>query len=218
MKNISRAKIIVGVAVLLTLALAAGGWFYTSAWAQGPWQGGVAHDNQAVLDVLKSTQNELLQQRQAGKSWLDIATAKGVSQDALVGALMQEVNEHHAWMGQQVPQFNGTQMTEWMRAQFAKDLSVSAFGTMTDRHVFGGGGMMGNFNGTSGNMPFGMMRGWGMMGNWNTDGNNNWNAMPHGWMMGNWNNNNGNGTFGGMHGGMMRGWNTAPNPTPAPAQ
>ncbi|MBI4670903.1 MAG: cupredoxin domain-containing protein [Chloroflexi bacterium] len=226
MKTQTKLLIVVGITAALVLALVAGGWFINTAFAQGPWQGGnwgAMHNNQAVLDLLKTNANDLLQQRQQGKSWLDIASAKGVSEQALTDALLQPVTQMHAWMAQNYPQANAAQMTEWMRQQIAQDIRVAQYGTMTDMHVFAGsmmnaphnGARMGNWNG---NGYGGMMGGWngnGMMGNWN--GANGFGGMMNGGMMGNWNGTNG---FGGMMGGgMMGGWNNAPsvNATPVPS-
>lgn len=207
MKTLLKARTILGVTLLLALALLVSGLSFTNAFAQGPTQGGnppiVVQNNQAVLDLLKSSENDLYQLRLSGKSWLDIATSKGATDAALLDALLKPVNDRHAWMLQVFPQFNATQMTEWMRAQFSSDIRVSQFGTMTDRHVFGGVGMMGNWNY---NGFGGMMRGGGMMGNWN---NNGFGGMMRGGGMGNWNYNG--------YGGMMRGWNGVPNAAPGPA-
>lgn len=228
----------IGIALVLVAALAISGWFLNTAFAQGPWQGGnwgAMHNNQAVLTLLKTNDStslgDLLKERQAGKSWLDIATAKGVSEQALTDALLQPMTQMQSWMTQQYPQLNATQMTEWMRQQIAQDLRVAQYGTMTDMHVFGhgmmggmmnGNGMMGGSNGfggmMNGNNGFGGMMGGGMMGGNNGFGGMmNGNGMMGNGMMGNWNGNNG---FGGMmSGGMMGGWNTAPNvnATPVPS-
>jgi hypothetical protein len=99
-------------------------------------------------------------------------------------------------MSQTYPQFNAAQMTEYMRTQFTNDIRVPQFGTITDRHVFGGVGMMGNWNYNG----FGGMRG-GMMG-YRTNGYG-----------------NGYGFGGGMRGGgMMGGWNNWSNVTSVPAK
>src|SRR5581483_4345856 len=168
-------------------------WFITTAFAQGPWQGGfmgIGYNNQVVLTLLKTNESDLLKERQASTSWLDIATAKGVSEQALTDALLQPMMQMQTWMTQNYPQFNATQMTEWMRQQIAQDIRVSQYGTMTDMDTFGGSmmsEMMGN--GNSNNGFGGMMNGNGMMG---------------GGMMG---------------GGMMGGWNNTPNvnATPVPS-
>ena len=215
MKTQTKLFTVLGITAALVLALAAGGWFINTAFAQGPWQGGnwgAMHNNQAVFDLLKTTQTDLLKERQAGTSLLDIATAKGVSEQALLDALLQPMTQMQAWMAQMHPQSNTAQMTEWMRQQFAQDLRVTQYGTMTDMHLLGGVangyGMMGNWNGGNdfgGMMNGNGMMGGGMMGGWN--GNN-----GYGGMMGGWNGNNG-------YGGMMGGWNNAPNinATPVPA-
>ncbi len=206
----------IGIALVLVATLAIGGWFLNSAFAQGPWQGGnwsVMHNNQAVLDLLKTNESDLLKERQAGKSWLDIATTKGVSEQALTDALLQPMTQMQSWMTQNSPQANDSQMTEWMRQQIAQDLRVTQYGTMTDMHVFGGsmmngmmggsngfGGMMGNGNG---NYGFG-----GMMGGMMNGGMMNGNGMMSGGMMN-----------GGMMGGMMNGSFNTPNvnATPVPS-
>lgn len=182
---------VVGIAALLIVALVIGGWFLNTAFAQGPWQGGfmgMGHNNQAVLTLLKTNESDLLQERQAGKSWLDIATGKGVTEQALSDALLQPMTQMSSWMTQQYPQFNAAQMTEWMRQHFALDLRVAQYGTMTDMHVLGGGMMSGNMMG-------------GMMGNWH--GNNGFGGMMGGMMNG------------GMMGGFFSAPNV--NATPVPS-
>lgn len=213
----------IGIALVLALVLFAGGWLVNSASAQSPSQNGTSenyHSNQAVLDLLKTNESDLLKERQEGKSWLEIATAKGVSEQALTDALLQPMTQMQSWMSQDYPQSNATQMTEWMRQQIAQDLRVGQYGTMTDMHVFGGwmmngmmgGGMMGNRNGNSFG---GMMNGNGMMGDGN--GNNGFGGMMNG--NGMMRNGNGNGFGGMMSGGMMSGWNNTPsvNATPVPS-
>lgn len=221
MKTRTKLLITIGISAVVLLGLIAGGWLINTASAQGPWQGGNwggMHNNQAILALLKSDESELQQQRQQGKSWLDIATAKAVSEQELSGALLQPMTQMQGWMTQNYPQSNAAQMTEWMRQQIAQDIRVSQFGTMTDMHVFGGT-MMGNWNGKGFG---GMMNGLGMMGNWN--GSNGFGGMMSGsGMMGNWNGNNGSGGmmngYGMMGRGMMGGWNNTPNVnvTPVPS-
>ncbi len=198
----------IGIAIILVVTLTIGGWFLNTALAQGPWQGGnwsTMHNNQAVLDLLKTSESDLLQERQAGMSWLDIATAKGVSEQALTDALLQPMAQMQNWMTQNYPRANTAQMTEWMREQFTQDIRVVQYGTMTDMHIFGGSmmnGMMGGMmnsngmmgNGNSSNGFGGMMNGNGMMGNGN--GNNGFRGMMSGGM---------------MNGGMMSGLNNTPN-------
>ncbi len=165
----------IGIAVVLVLALVAGGWFVTNAYAQAPTPNsnvpnGGCHNNQAVFDLLKTNAQDLLKERQAGKSLLDIAKAKDVSEQQLTDALLQSVTTMHAWMGQNYPQSNAQQMTEsmtrYMRDQTTKDIRQTQYGTMTDFRLFGGSsaGMMGGANG--------MMNGYGdMMGGWNGSNN-----------------------------------------------
>ena len=217
MKTRTQWLVIGGFLVALTVAFLAGGIFVNSVFAQGPWQGGFggmhgamqnAHNNQALFDLLKSDAATLQKERQAGKSWLDIAIAKGVTEQQLLDALTQSMNEMHAQMQQQFPQNNTAQMQDWMSQEFAQDIKTAQYGTMTDMHVFG---MTGNYG-----MMGGMMNGW--------DGNNSNNNYPgmmggmmHGGMMHGWNGSNGYGGM--MNGGMMHGWNNAPavNATPVPS-
>ncbi len=174
-----------GIATILALALAVGGWFVYSAYAQTPTpqttNGFVGcHNAQAVLDLLKTDAATLKAQREAGKSLLEIATAKGVSEQALTDALMQPIDQMHSWMGQNVQGFNDEQMDKAMEAQIATDIREPKYGTMTDYRLFSTpGSMMGGYNGT---YPGGMMNGWkgqngtrpggmmngrgGMMGGW----------------------------------------------------
>jgi len=169
----------IGIAALLIATLAIGGWFLNTAFAQGPWQGGfmgMMRSNQAALTLLKTNESDLLKERQSGKSWLEIATAKGVNEQALTDALLQPMTQMHAWMSQNYPEANTDQMTDWMREQFAQDLRVTQYGTLTDMHMFGGGmmngGMMngGMMNGgmMNGGMMNGMMGGGMMNGSFNT--------------------------------------------------
>lgn len=199
---------VIGVTTLLVLALVVTGWFITTAFAQGPWQGGnwgAMHNNQAVPTLLKTNESDLLKERQAGKSWLDIATAKGVSEQALTDALLQPMTQMHAWMSQNYPESNIERMTDWMREQFAQAIRVTEYGTMIDMQLFGGSMING-----------GMMDGSGMMGNGN--GSNGFGGMMSGGMMGGMM--NGNGMMGGgMMSGMMNGWDntTNVNATPVPS-
>lgn len=201
--NIKKILAIVGLAAVLALALIAGGWFVNNAYAQAPTQNsqtgpGACHNSQAVLDLLKISSSDLKAQRQAGKSLLDIATAQGVSEEKLIGTLINPIVQMHAWMAQNYRLSNADQMTQYMRDWITKDIRENRYGTMTDLRLFGGyggmmgGGMMGNFNGTN---EFG-----GMMGGWNR-------GNGFGGMMGSGNGN----TFGGMmgsngSGGMMGNW------------
>jgi hypothetical protein len=172
-KMSKRILIGVGIALVLTVTLGVGGLFVTSALAQGPtttpngFPGhGAMHNNTAVLDLLKLNVQDLLKERQAGKSLLDIAKAKGIDEAKLTDALLQPIAAMHTWMERNDPQSNANQMTQYMRDWIAKDIRETQFGTMTDFRLglgvnggmLGGNGMMGNFNGTNG---FG-----GMMGGW----------------------------------------------------
>ncbi len=159
----------IGIAALVALTLAVGGWFAYTAYAQTPTPNtngvyGNCHNNQAVFDLLKTNAQDLLAQRQAGKNLLDIATAKGVSEQQLTDALLQPITAMHNWMGQNYPQSNAQQMTQYMRDLTAKDIRQTQYGTMTDFRLFGGtgAGMMGG-NGYGGMMN-GVNRGGGMMG------------------------------------------------------
>lgn len=191
------------VAIPLVIGAVIFGWTVNSVFAQGPWQGSsyrTMHSNQALWQLLQSDPDFVLQQRQAGTSWLDLATAKGVSEQALLDVLAQPMNEMHTWMQQQYPQTDTSNMTDAMRQQFARDIRVAAYGTMTDMHVFG---MNGNYGMMGGMMQGGMMNapqnGAGMMGG----------GMMGGMMHGN------NGYGGMMNGGMMQGGMMHGNNAPA---
>ncbi len=196
MKSIGAMKrfaIIAGIAGVLALGLligVVGVGLVSTVFAQGPTpnQSGfpgyaACHNGTAVLDLLKMSAQDLLKERQAGKSLLDIAKAKGVDEAKLTGALMQPISAMHTWMGQTYGnQSYIDQMTKQMQDWIAKDIRESKFGTMTDfRLGLGGngtgygmmgrfngpggyGGMMGGFNGSNG--FGGMMGGGGMMGRW----------------------------------------------------
>ncbi len=171
--NRKKLFVVIGIAAVLVLALVAGGWFVTNVYAQGPTLNpnsnlpyGGCHNNQAVFDLLKTNAQDLLKERQAGQSLLDIATAKGVSEQQLTDALLQSVTTMHDWMAQNYPQSNAQQMTQYMREQTTKDIRQTQYGTMTDFRLFGGSGsgMMGGAKG--------MMNGnGGMMGGWNGSNN-----------------------------------------------
>jgi len=52
------------------------------------------HSSQALLDLLKLTQDELRTQQQAGKTLAEIAAAQGVERQALIDLLVQQHNAH----------------------------------------------------------------------------------------------------------------------------
>ncbi len=196
-------KVLIGAglafALVLVALLAGAGLFVSQAFAQGPtpvpggFPGyGACHNNTAVLDLLKLSQADLLKERQAGKSLLDIAKSKEVDEAKLVDALIQPMLGMHAWMAQTYGNNQYTdQMTQWMRDWITKDIRETKFGTMTDFRLGLGGngpgwGMMGGYNGTWG--P-------GMMGGYNGT----WGPG----MMGGY---TGTPSPGWRGGGMMRGW------------
>lgn len=168
------------IATFLSLALVAGGWFAYTAYAQSTNrtqidQGIGCHDNQAVLDLFKITESDLIAERQGGKSLLDIATAKGVNEQQLTDALLRTITVMHGWMSQSLipeaqrrgnlPQANTEQMIQYMRDWIAKDIRETKYGTMTDLRLFGGNGagMMGGGTGYGGMMS-GVNGYGGMMG------------------------------------------------------
>src|SRR5512146_2544747 len=81
------SKLLIGVGIGVGLALAlvvgvVGFWFSSTAFAQGPTPGtngfpgyAACHNDTAVLQLLGTSEQDLLAQRQAGKSLLDIAKA-----------------------------------------------------------------------------------------------------------------------------------------------
>lgn len=180
-----KAKLLIGVAVAGVLALAlvvgaAGFWFVSGAFAQGATSApdgaqDSCHDNQSVFQLLKLGEQQLLAQRQAGKSLLDIAQAQGVDEARLTNALVQPINGMHSGA-----QANTDPMTQPMKDQFVKDLRESKFGTMTDYHLgLGGDGVQNMMSGTGGQ---------DMMGGANASGVNGTGMMEnvdHDSMMGN---------------------------------
>lgn len=195
MRTLVIAAGIAGLLVLGVVAGALGFGIVSTAFAQGPTPGqngfpgyAACHNSTAVLDLLKVSAADLLKERQAGKSLLEIAKTKEVDEAKLTDALLQPVSAMHAWMGQTYGNKTyADQMTQLMRDQIAKDIRESKIGTMTDMRLglFGttgqgsaGYGMMGG--------GYGMMGGWngqtglGMMGRWSNGTNSN------GGMMGNW--------------------------------
>jgi hypothetical protein len=177
---------IAGVLALTLVVSVVGFWLASSAFAQGSPSApssvhGSCHDNQSVFQLLGLSEPELLAQRQAGKSLLEIATAQGVDEDKLTNALIQPMNGMH-----DDSQANVDQMTEQMRDQFAQDLRESKFGTMTDFHLGlggdGDGSMTPALHQTQCGASVGSTDGRGMMDGANTNG------MMGGSnsMMGNW--------------------------------
>ncbi len=173
---------LVGLLALAVLGGIAGFGFVSTAFAQGPTPNssggpgyGACHDNTAVLQLLGLTQPELLAQRQAGKSLLDIAKAKGVDEIKLLAALLQPVSAMHAWMGQTSGNQTAIdQMTQAMRDQTTKDIREPKLGTITDFRLGLGGtgyGMMGGANGNGMMEQSNPPNGWGgMMGGTNRNG------------------------------------------------
>ncbi len=202
MKTKIKIFAVIGISAVLVLTLVVGGWFVTNVYAQGPTPNpnsnvpnGGCHNNQAVFDLLKNNAQDLLKERQAGKSLLDIATAKGVSEQQLTDALLQSVTTMHNWMGQNYPQSNVEQMTQYMREQTTKDIRQAQYGTMTDFRLFGGSGA-GMMNGANG-----MMGGQGgMISGWNGSNNG-----SRGGMMGGGNGSRRGMMVGNSRGGMMGG-------------
>ena len=172
MNTKTKIALATGIAAMLALALVAGGWFAYTAYAQSTNRtpdglNGGCLNNQAVLALLKISESDLKSQRQAGKSLLDIASAKGVNEQQLTDELLQPITAMHGWMAQDYPQSNAEQMTQYMRDWTAKDIRQTQYGTMTDFRLFGGpsAGMMGGVNGYGGMMGGGNGYGGMMNGN-----------------------------------------------------
>ena len=204
-------KLLIGIGIAGALAFALvvsvlGFGVVSTALAQGPTpnQNGfpgyaACHNNTAVLQLIGLNQQELLAQRQAGKSLLDIAKSKEVDEAKLTDALLQPISAMHAWMGQTYGnQSYVDQMTQTMRDWVAKDIRETKLGTMTDvRLGLSGGagyGMTPALHQTqcgasvNGEYGYGMM---GQFGGWGRPG----------MMGGQFNAPNG---FGGMMGGWRR--------------
>lgn len=195
MKKLLIGAGIAGLLALTLLVSVIGLGVVSTAFAQGPTpnQNGfpgyaACHNSTAVLQLLGLNPQELLAQRQAGKSLLDIAQAKGVDEAKLTDALLLPVAAMHTWVGQTYGnQSYVDQMTQAMRDWIAQDIRETKLGTMTDFRL-----------GLSGNGPgYGMMSGaygYGMMGRYGGQ-------TGPGMMGGQVNTPNG---FGGMMGGWRR--------------
>ncbi|MCL5961728.1 MAG: hypothetical protein M1358_20845 [Chloroflexi bacterium] len=158
-------------------------WQYCTG---GPTNGGAGmsmggYDLLKIADLLKTTPQDITTQRQAGKSLVQIATAKGVSEDELINAIVDPVKERlnlqvkYNYLTQQqadaylsqfrdrvktaindtTPLLNGE--NGWSGMMGGGMMGNGAFGGMMGGGVTGGGGMMGNG-------AFGGMMGSGMMG------------------------------------------------------
>lgn len=134
---------------------------------------------QVVADLLGMTPQEIQAELQQGKSLVEIAAAKGVTEDQLVAAIFEPMK---TFMQGQVTAGN------WTQAQMDAHLSQAEQHIRLLVNASGNGyggygcGIMGGLNGTSGNRA-GFFRG-GMMGGW---GNNTVNRGAFGrGMMGGW--------------------------------
>ncbi|MBI2832164.1 MAG: hypothetical protein HYX79_07910 [Chloroflexi bacterium] len=199
---------LVAAAVAITGILAA--FFTIPAFAADPPQtnsdGGQyyycpGHDgviSEAVSTLLKLTPEQILAQLKEGKSLLEIATAQGVSEDALVKAI---IADRATFMQQRVKDGVMTQeqvdaMLKYMEQAIREAIKSKGTGTTGSF----GGGMMGGYGG--------MMGGWNGQSNPGTSYNGFGGGMMGGYggMMGGWNGQSNPGTsFNGFGGGMMGG-------------
>lgn len=154
MTSKTKLLVVAGIVSFVALALAIGGlsfWFVSNASAQAATTTGASgscHDNGGVLQLLKLNKQELVSQRQAGKSLLEIAKSRGATEAQLLAALAQPVEAMHASAAQKGGDANAIdQMTQQMREQTTQDIQATQFGTMTDYDLGLGGtdeaGMMG---------------------------------------------------------------------------
>lgn len=167
-----------------------------------------------VAELLKTTPQDITTQRQAGKSLVQIAAAKGVTEDQLINAIVDPVKERlqlqvkYNYLTQ--PQAD-TYLSQYQASvkTAVNDTTPPSNGANGWGGMMGGGmmgnggqgGMMGN-NGFGGMMGNGTLGGGGMMGGWNGTTNPNNTNTP--------NSNSAapqtsRGTTGGMMGGGMMG-------------
>lgn len=181
-----RAKLIVaglGIAALIAIpvvgtAFAAGPTTPNSSGAAGQYYCGYAGGSylNSVSTLLGLTPAEIQTQLQNGQSLVEIAATKGVTESALVDAILTPMKQQ---VQQMVTAGYLTQQQAEQRVQLMTQniqAAVNAKGAV--------------YNGANGLNGYGMMGGWG--------------SMMRGWN-GNQGNTNGAGTNGGW-GGMMGGW------------
>ncbi len=153
------------------------------------WGCPVANGNfEAVAKLLGMTPQEIEAQLEQGKSLVEIASAKGVTEDALVAAIFTPMKE---FMQQQVTAGNWTQQQLDAHLKLAEQhvrQLVNAKGVSGNAGC-GGAGMMGGTGGMMGN--YGGMMG----GGWNRGSANQGGFFGRGGMMG--------GGYGGMMGGFQ---------------
>ncbi|RJQ36617.1 MAG: hypothetical protein C4555_07335 [Dehalococcoidia bacterium] len=151
------------------------------------WGCPVAGGNyQVIADLLGMTTEEIEAELQQGKSLVEIAASKGVSEDDLVAAILATMRE---FMQGHVTAGYWTQAQLESRLQFAEQHIRQLVNASGASYGYGGYGCGGNG---------------GMMGGWGT-GNTNRGSFGRGGMMGGWGTGNTNrGSFG--RGGMMGGW------------
>jgi len=156
---------------------------------------------QAVSDLVGMTTQEIQAELQQGKSLVEIAAAKGVTEDQLVAAIIEPMK---TFMQGQVTSGFWTQEQVDARLKLAEQhirLFINASGNSTGY----GWGMMGNGYNIMGGNYGGMMGGWGT-----NNGTSGTGAFRGGMMGGNYGGmmggrgTNSGGSFG--RGGMMGGW------------
>jgi hypothetical protein len=157
----------------------------TTPWGQawgGIWRGS-STISKAITDLLGMTQGQILDERLAGKTLLDIAKEKGVTEQQLIDALVSGRKEvlDQAVKDGRLTQAQADWMLEAMKTMAPLQLT-NPFGPGANNGPRGGrfggmgggrfGGMRGGRFGGMGGGPFGGMRG-GPGGNWGP-----WNNAP----------------------------------------
>jgi hypothetical protein len=123
-------------------------------YGNGNCQGSGAGINEAVTNLLGMTQEQIQEQRQSGKSLAQIAAVQGVSEEALINAIMagkQEAVQNMVTAGT-ITQTQADQMFTQMRERVQLAVNRTTVGP-PEWAGTGRGGQMGNqqnFNGTTG--------------------------------------------------------------------
>ncbi|MGZ4033152.1 MAG: hypothetical protein ACXVDJ_10435 [Tumebacillaceae bacterium] len=101
-------------------------------------KGNFGHDDQAVLGVLKITQDQLNQARQAGKSLADIAKEQGVAEQTVIDAIVKQQTTRlaDAVKAGKLTQAKADEMSKQFQA-FAKQMVEGKPGQHPQRGGFG---------------------------------------------------------------------------------
>lgn len=153
------SKGLLAVAALLVIGLLFAGVIPVMAsgngWGNGRGAGNAAviGNNNSLADIVSNTLGisrfDLAQERQAGKSLLDIAAEKGVAEDQLITSLMEQRQQRldQALQDQKITQQQYDQCLQTMRNNLESNLSRTATGPNGMGAGQGAGKSMGNGTG-----------------------------------------------------------------------